>query len=228
MIIFDSISKIYPNHIVFEDFHLKIKSGEFVCITGTSGCGKTTLIKMLIGDEKPSLGKILVDDVNITDMSEKTLQLSRRLIGVVFQDYKLLLKKTVYENVAFAMEVCGESDHHIHARVPEVLELVGVLKKQQNFPLELSGGEQQRVAIARALVHKPRLLIADEPTGNLDMENSFGIMNLLLKINEMGTTVILTTHSYDMVEYVHKRVVAIQKGKIVYDGDKQGYKREEK
>jgi len=224
MIIFDHISKVYPNHTVFEDLTLQIKSGDFVCITGASGSGKTTLIKMLIGDEKPTGGKILVDDINITDMSEKTLQLYRRLIGVVFQDYKLLLKKTVYENVAFAMEVCGESDEHIHQRVPEVLELVGMLKKQQNFPLELSGGEQQRVAIARALVHKPRLLIADEPTGNLDRENSIGIMNLLLKINEMGTTVILTTHSHEMVDYVDKRVVAIDKGKVVYDGDKSGYK----
>lgn len=223
MIVFDHLSKIYPNHKVFEDLALEINAGEFVCITGSSGCGKTTLIKLLIGDEKPTSGKILVDDVNITQMPDNVLQLYRRRIGVVFQDYKLIIQKTVYENVAFALEVCGESDTTIHRRVPEVLDLVGVLKKQQNFPLELSGGEQQRIAIARALAHKPRLLIADEPTGNLDMENSYGIMKLLLKINEMGTTVILTTHSEDMVKYVNKRIVWIDKGKIVYDGNWDGY-----
>lgn len=217
MIVFDHITKVYPSHTVFEDLYLEIRSGEFVSITGPSGCGKTTLIKLLIGDEKPSAGQILVDTINITDMSDRTLQLYRRKIGVVFQDYKLLLKKTVYENVAFAMEVCGESDEMIHKRVPEVLDLVGILKKQENFPLQLSGGEQQRVAIARALVHNPRLLIADEPTGNLDQENSFGIMNLLLKINEMGTTVMLTSHAQDMVRFVNKRVILIEKGKVVSD-----------
>lgn len=217
MIVFDHITKVYPSHTVFEDLYLEIRSGEFVSITGPSGCGKTTLIKLLIGDEKPTSGQILVDTINITDMSERTLQLYRRKIGVVFQDYKLLLKKTVYENVAFAMEVCGESDEAIHKRVPEVLDLVGILKKQENFPLQLSGGEQQRVAIARALVHNPRLLIADEPTGNLDQENSYGIMNLLLKINEMGTTVMLTSHAQDMVRFVNKRVILIEKGKITSD-----------
>ncbi len=223
MILFDQISKVYPNHTVFEKFTLAIQAGEFVSVTGPSGCGKTTLIKLLIGDEKPSSGLIKVDDVTISDMSDNTLQLYRRRIGVVFLDYKLLPNKTVYENVAFAMEVCGEPDKEIHDRVPQVLDIVGLLKKQVNFPLELSGGEQQRVAIARSLVHSPRLLVADEPTGNLDVENSYSIMKLLLKINEMGTTIILTTHSLDMVNYVQKRTVAIENGLVVYDGDHQGY-----
>ncbi len=217
MIILEHIEKKYPGHRVFEDFNLSIQPGEFVCVTGPSGCGKTTLIKLLVGDEKPSSGRILVDTINIADMSDRTLQLYRRKIGVVFQDYKLLPKKNVYENVAFAMEVCGETDQAIHARVPQVLDLVGILSKQENFPDELSGGEQQRVAIARALVHQPRLLIADEPTGNLDQDNSYAIMNLLLKINGLGTTVLLTSHALDMVKFVQKRVITIDQGKITSD-----------
>lgn len=223
MILFENITKIYPNHTVFNALNLKIQATEFVSITGPSGCGKTTLIKLLIGDEKPTAGRITVDGVEISNMSDDTLQLYRRRIGVVFQDYKLLLNKTVYENIAFAMEVCGESDEQIHERVPKVLDIVGLLNKQQNFPLELSGGEQQRVAIARSLVHSPRLLVADEPTGNLDVENSYSIMKLLLKINEMGTTIILTTHSLDMVNFVQKRVVGLKAGKVFYDGETNGY-----
>lgn len=218
MILFENISKKYPNHAIFNDFSLKIPANDFVTIMGHSGCGKTTLIKMLTGEERPTTGKISVDGVIINHMPADALQLYRRRIGIVFQDYKLLPKKNVFANVAFAMEVCGNTTEEIHRRVPEVLDMVGLLEKQEHFPHELSGGEQQRTAIARALVHHPRLFIADEPTGNLDKENSKIIADLLLKIHSLGTTVILTTHDQQMIHWLSKRVVHIENGKILYDG----------
>ncbi len=223
MISFSNVGKEYDAYKVFEGLDLGIQAGEFVTVVGPSGCGKSTLVRLLIGYEYPTSGDIIVDGLHVPDMGPTVLQLYRRKLGIVFQDYKLLPKKTAFENVAFALEVCGEPDRLIRRRVPEVLETVGLSDKAANFPRELSGGEQQRIAIARALVHKPRLLIADEPTGNLDRDNSIAIMNLLLKINATGTTVLLTTHSDDMVEYVGKRLVVLDKGKVAYDGPTSKY-----
>ena len=217
MIEFKGVNKHYPNHRVFTDLNLTIEPGAFVSIVGPSGCGKSTLINLLVGADQPTKGKVLVDGVCINTMPEEVKQLYRRKVGVVYQDYKLLADKTAYENVAYAMEVCGVDDETIHVRVPEVLDLVGLLSKQEHYPHELSGGEQQRVAIARAMVHNPRLLIADEPTGNLDPENSLEIMKLLLQIHKLGTTVILTTHNPDMVDFVKQRVIVLQDGVITHD-----------
>lgn len=223
MISFANVSKEYEGYAVFKGLDLDIQAGEFVTVVGPSGCGKSTLVRLLIGYEYPTGGDIAVDGLHVPDMGPTVLQLYRRKLGIVFQDYKLLPKKTAFENVAFALEVCGEPDRLIRRRVPEVLETVGLSDKAANFPRELSGGEQQRIAIARALVHKPRLLIADEPTGNLDRDNSIAIMNLLLKINATGTTVLLTTHSDEMVAYVDKRLVVLDQGKVAYDGPTAKY-----
>lgn len=223
MIEFRHVEKYFPNNPVFQDLNLTIGAGEFVSIVGPSGCGKSTFINLLVGADKPTGGEILVDNVRIDAMNEKILQLYRRKIGIVFQDYKLLAEKTAYDNVAYALQVCGVDDETIHARVPQVLEMVGLLNKQLHHPHQLSGGEQQRVAIARAMAHNPRLLIADEPTGNLDPDNSIEIMNILLKINELGTTVILTTHNPDMVDYVKRRVIVLEEGKVTHDVEKSTY-----
>lgn len=223
MISFQNVTKRYNKINVLDNIDFTIESGEFVSVIGASGAGKSTLIHALIGGETINQGKIIVDGFVVNEMKERALQFYRRRIGVVFQDYKLLSQKTVYENVAFAMEVCGYEKNDIQKRVEEVLEIVGLKKQQKHFPHQLSGGEKQRVAIARALVHHPRLLVADEPTGNLDPKTAKEIIDLFLKINEAGITVILTTHNVTLVDFIKKRVIKLDNGKIISDRKKSGY-----
>ena len=199
---------------MLDDVSFEIESNEFVVLTGASGAGKSTVIALLIGAEKPTHGTVEVDGMHISEMNTGTLQLYRRKIGVVYQDYKLLPKKTVFENVAFAMEVCNEPDELIQARVPEVLEKVGLINFKDKFPDELSGGEKQRLAIARALVHHPTLIIADEPTGNLDEENAKGIIHLLKKLHKEGATVLLTSHNAMVKEMLKGRSLNLEAGRI--------------
>ncbi len=215
MITFANVTKKYGAHLVLDNISFEIKPNEFVVLSGASGAGKSTVIALLIGAEQPTQGIVEVDNTMINDMDPDTLQLFRRKIGVVYQDYKLLEKKTVFENVAFAMEVCNEPDSIIHSRVPEVLEKVGLLHFQDKFPEQLSGGERQRLAIARALVHSPRLIIADEPTGNLDEENVRGIVHLLDTLHKEGATVLLTTHDPFVQELVEGRGLRLESGKIL-------------
>ncbi len=221
MISFKNVSKIYQNgELITEalkEINLEIEEKEFVCLVGKSGAGKTTLLKLLIGEEKPTSGKIFFQGIEVNRLSLNQLPELRRRIGMIFQDFKLLEKRTCFENVAFALEVCGRSQREIKNLVPQLLDLVGLLEKKDNFPYELSGGEKQRVAIARALVHQPDLIIADEPTGNLDPINSWEIINLLLKINELGTTTILATHNKEIIDKIQKRTICLEKGKIVRD-----------
>lgn len=214
MISFHNVTKKYESHLVLDSVSFDIENNEFVVLTGSSGAGKSTVIALLIGAEKPTHGSVEVDGMHVSEMDISTLQLFRRKIGVVYQDYKLLGKKTVFENVAFAMEVCNEPDELIHKRVPEVLAKVGLLSFQDKFPDQLSGGEKQRLAIARALVHGPRLIIADEPTGNLDEENVKGIVDLLRQLHEEGATVLLTTHDPLVRELVHGRSLTLEDGRI--------------
>lgn len=218
-----SVTKQYGNLKALDNINLKIEKGEFVCIVGPSGAGKSTLIKMLICEEIPSSGKILIAGRNISKLKPSELPYYRRKVGVVFQDFKLLAQKTVYENVAFALEVCEASSQDIADRVPKILDLVGMLKRKDNLPTELSGGEKQRVSIARALVHSPKILIADEPTGNLDPVNSWEIIDLLSRINRQGTVVILATHNKAIVDRLKKRVILLKDGKIISDRIKGGY-----
>lgn len=196
---------------------LTVKKGEFVSLVGPSGAGKSTLIRCIIGEEKPDHGRILVADRDITMLKHEQLPYYRRKIGVIFQDFKLLLHKTVYENISFALEVCEVEQKIINERVPKILEMVGLNERQNNYPNELSGGEKQRVSIARALVHFPALVIADEPTGNLDPKNTWEVINILQKINRVGTIVLLATHDKDIVNTLQKRVVTMNDGKIVCD-----------
>lgn len=224
MIRFKQVSKIYPpNCHALDDVNLIIKKREFVSIVGRSGAGKSTLIKLLIREETPSVGQIFWGKQNIQHISERDLPFWRRQIGIIFQDFKLLPNKTAYENVAFAMEVGGWVDEDIKRDVPQLLKLVGLSEKENNFPGQLSGGEQQRVAIARALAHRPEILIADEPTGNLDIHHTWDIIRLLMKINELGTTVILSTHNIDVINGLERRVVTMENGKIVKDELKGNY-----
>lgn len=223
MIRFEDVTKHYGNHIVLDHIDLEIEGGEFVTIVGPSGAGKSTLLHALIGNRKIDSGSIVVDGYEITEFSQEALQEYRQKVGVVFQDYKLLERKTVFENVAFALEVCGWEDGDIEERAYEVLDLVGMLDHVGKFPEQLAGGEGQRTAIARALVHKPRLLIADEPTGNLDFWHSQQILELIKKVNEMGTTVVMATHNREIVDQIHRRVVVINNGVIVSDKDNSGY-----
>jgi len=218
MIIFKNVTKTYSNNVtVAKDLNLHIKPKEFVSIVGQSGTGKTTIAKLIYAEERPSKGQIIVGGWDITDIKPKEIPVLRRQIGVVFQDFKLLEKKTVYENVTFALEVCGAKQKHIKKVVPQILKLVGLEKKGERFPDQLSGGEQQRVAIARSLVHMPKIIVADEPTGNLDSINTQEIIDLLLKINNFGTTVVLVTHNRDVVNSLRKRVISIQDGVIISD-----------
>jgi cell division transport system ATP-binding protein len=196
---------------------LSIKQGEFVSIVGHSGAGKTTLVKLLLGEARATSGTVSFDSVDIQRVKPKNMPKLRRRMGVIFQDFRLIPNKTAYENVAFAMEVAGKTDEEIASDVPHVLELVDLSKKMWNFPRQLSGGELQRVAIARAIVNHPDLIIADEPTGNLDPINTYEIVQILKKINDMGTTVILTTHNKGVVEALGKRVITMDKGRMTRD-----------
>lgn len=218
------VSKNYTEKIkALDNVNIKIEKGEFVSIVGPSGAGKSTLVKVLICEEKPSAGKILIAGRNIIQLKLSELPYFRRKVGVVFQDYKLLPQKTVYENVAFALEVCEASPEEIRDKTPRILDLVGMLKRKDNCPDELSGGERQRVSIARALVHSPKILIADEPTGNLDPINAWEIIDLLERINKRGTVVILATHNKAIVDRLKRRVILMKNGKIISDQQRGGY-----
>lgn len=225
MIQFKHVSKLYPPNVVgVEHVNLRIEPGEFVSIVGQSGTGKSTLAKMLFAEERPSRGTIEIGGWDITNISTKDVPLLRRQIGVVFQDFKLLPKKTVYENVAFALQVSGAPSLRVREVVPRVLSIIGLEDKADRFPRQLSGGEQQRVAVGRALVHQPKILVADEPTGNLDTLNSRDVLELLKKINEFGTTVVLVTHDRDIVNKLKRRVITLEGGKIVSDVEEGRYK----
>lgn len=221
MIYFDRVTKVYNDVPAIADVTLGIEPGEFVSIVGHSGAGKTTLLKMLFAEVEPTEGSVYFGSHEIAKLSDRDLIKLRRNIGTIFQDFRLLGTKNVYENIAFALEVAGHSDEDIRADVPHVLELVGLSDKMWNFPHQLSGGEQQRVAIARAIVNQPDVLIADEPTGNLDPVNAHDVVEILKKINDLGTTVLLTTHNKTIVDSVGRRVVTMDQGRVVRD-DRQG------
>ncbi len=218
MITFKNVKKTYPNGTVALDaINLQVEDGEFVFIVGHSGAGKTTMMKLLLREEKATSGTIIVGDYNLTKMSSFRVPYYRRELGVVFQDFRLFPNKTVYENVAFAMRAVGTPPKMIKRRVPAILHTVNLADKHNCFPNQLSGGEQQRVALARALANNPKIIIADEPTGNIDPQMSLEIMNLLVKINKLGKTVIVVTHEKSLVDYYKQRVIMIQDGKIADD-----------
>lgn len=217
MIYFNNVSKVYKDTIALDDVTFTVEGGEFISIVGHSGAGKTTLIKMILADENPSNGTVFFESINVNKLKNKDLTKLRRRIGVVFQDYKLLSNKTAYENIAFAMEAAGKTDEEIQSDVPHVLELVDLSHRVMHFPWQMSGGEQQRLAIARAIINQPELIIADEPTGNLDAVNTHEIVQILKKINDLGTTVILTTHNRGVIDSIGKRVITMENGKIIRD-----------
>jgi len=218
MITFEHVTKTYQHkNIGLEDVSLQVQAGEFVSIVGQSGSGKTTLAKLMFAEERPDRGRIIIGGWDITRIPHGDVPTLRRQIGVVFQDFKLLPRKTLFENVAFALEVAGESNERIATVVPQVLKIVGLENKVNRYPEHISGGEQQRVVIARSLVHRPKLLVADEPTGNLDSINAQEIITLLQKINEFGTTVVLVTHNREIVNMLKKRVITIDHGHIIAD-----------
>jgi cell division transport system ATP-binding protein len=222
VIYFNNVSKIYDREsVAVSDVNLTIKAGEFVSIVGHSGAGKTTLIKMIVAEDSPTEGEVFFESQNVHRLKNKELTQLRRRIGVVFQDFKLLHNKTAYENIAFAMEAVGKTNEEIFSDVPHVLELVDLGDKFMHFPHQLSGGEKQRLAIARAIINQPELIIADEPTGNLDPVNTHDIIQILKKINDLGTTIILTTHNRGVIDAVGKRVLTMERGKIIRD-DKEG------
>ena len=219
-----NVTKIYPNGVhALDELTVRIHKSDFVFLVGPSGAGKSTFIKLLIREELPSRGQILVDGKSILRLRKSEVAKLRRNVGIVFQDFRLLADRTVLENVAFAMEVLEHSKKEIMARVPTVLEMVGLDGKENYFPHQLSGGEQQRVAIARAIVNGPRLLIADEPTGNLDPDTSWGIMEVLSDINKRGTTVLMATHARTIVNKMRKRVIALECGRVIRDEQEGGY-----
>lgn len=227
MITFDNVTKIYNTNIGLENASIHINKGDFVFLVGPSGAGKSTFIKLILKEIDADSGSITVDGKEVTSLSNREIPQLRRKIGIVFQDFRLLPKKTVYENVAFAMEILHKSRKQISKKVPQVLSLVGISDKADKYPDELSAGEQQRVAIARAIINNPTVLIADEPTGNLDPDTASEIMDLLNQINITGTTVVMVTHAKDIVDKMHKRVVAIESGHIVRDEFGQyGYEEE--
>jgi len=224
MIKVKNVTKFYkPDTYALKKVNLDIAPGEFVSIVGQSGTGKTSLIKLIIAEEKPTEGQIIVGGWDITNIHPREVPFLRRQIGVVFQDYKLLQKKTVFENVAFALETCGSPRKKIENVIPQVLKIVGLEEKFDRYPFQLSGGEQQRVVIARSLVHKPKLIVADEPTGNLDSINTREIIDLLKKINELGTTVVLVTHDREVVNNLKRRVITVDDGQIISDQNKGRY-----
>src|SRR3989339_310528 len=221
MIYFNNVSKNYRDALALDDVTFSITAGEFVSIVGRSGAGKTTLTKMILADDVPTEGTVFFESIDVHKLKNKGLTKLRRRIGVVFQDFKLLSNKTAYENIAFAMEAVGKTDEEIESDVPHVLELVDLGNKAHHFPHEMSGGEKQRLSIARAIINQPEIIIADEPTGNLDPVNTYEIVQILKKINDLGTTVILATHNKGIIDSLGKRVIAMEKGKLVRD-DKQG------
>lgn len=227
MIYFDNVSKTYDDladgteNKVLDGLNLSISPGEFVSIVGHSGAGKTSFIKILLGEEKPTEGAVFYQSTNIHTLKQGELVDYRRKIGVVFQDFRLLPNRTAYENIAFAMEAAGREEEEIANDVPHVLELVDLQNKMHSFPHQLSGGEMQRVAIARAIINRPEVIIADEPTGNLDPINTYDIIQILKKINDLGTTIILTTHNKGIIDNLQKRVITMEDGKIIRD-DKMG------
>lgn len=224
MIQFVNVSKIYGNKVVaLHDINIKIEKGEFLFLVGPSGAGKSTFIRLLLREEEPTRGQVFVGNRSINRLRRKEIALLRRNIGTVFQDFRLLLNRTVFENVAFALEVLEYSRKDIRQKVPPVLEMVGLASKKDSFPHQLSGGEQQRTAIARAIVNGPRILVADEPTGNLDPETSGEIMELLSDVNRRGTTVIMATHASQIVNSMRKRVVALERGRMVRDEERGVY-----
>ena len=222
-----NVKKQYKNGVTaLYDVDLDINKGEFVFVIGSTGCGKSTLIKMLYREEKPTSGSINVGGVEVAKLRNGKVYKVRRKIGVVFQDFKLLNRSNVYENVAFALEIFGLPKTEIHARVLKVLDLVGLKNKARHYPTELSGGEQQRVAIARAIINEPRLLLCDEPTGNLDKTTSMEIMNVLLEVNKLGTTIIMVTHDTNIVSKLKKRVILLDAGRVLKDYAEGEYKNE--
>ncbi|MAF80337.1 cell division ATP-binding protein FtsE [bacterium] len=218
MISFQKVTKTYNHKLhALEKASFKIQPNEFVMLVGKSGAGKSTILKLLIGEEKPTSGKILFNSLEVNKLKPGDMPDLRRQIGVIFQDFRLLEQKTAQENVAFALEVEGRPQREIEELVPQVLDMVGIKDKANNFPRELSGGEKQRVAIARAMINRPKVLIADEPTGNLDHHNSSEVIKLLIKINELGSTVILATHDKDVVDTLDQRRITLDKGRIIKD-----------
>lgn len=222
-----NVSKHYPNGVVaLDNIHISIDKGEFVFLVGQSGAGKSTFMKLLLKEEDPSEGKISLDGQDVTRLHRRRIPYLRRKMGVVFQDFRLLPNKTVYENVAFAMEILSAKPREIRQEVPMILSMVGLSDKSKHYPNQLSGGEQQRVSIARAMINNPPLLIADEPTGNLDPDTSWEIMKLLRQINRRGTTILMATHDKEIVNTMRRRVVTLEQGRIVRDHDKGGYEHE--
>jgi len=226
MILLDRVTKTYGKVATpaLDRINLHVEPKEFVIVVGQSGAGKTTLLRLLTREEKPSSGKIIVGGIDYDKLRDRDIPLLRRKIGVVFQDFKLLPNRTVFENIAFALEIVGATNHEIKATVPKVLDIVNLKGKEKRMPLELSGGERQRVAIARAIVRQPKILIADEPTGNLDPKHAWDVIKVLEKINHYGTTVLLTTHNQDIVNKLKRRVVTIEHGQVASDRDRAEYK----
>jgi cell division transport system ATP-binding protein len=221
MIYFNNVTKKYIDNTSLEDVTISIAQGEFVSVVGHSGAGKTTLTKLILAEESPTDGTVFFESTDIHKLSNRELTNFRRKIGVVFQDFRLLANKTAYENIAFAMEATGKNDAEIASDVPHVLELVDLSNRSGHFPHQLSGGEKQRLAIARAIITSPELIIADEPTGNLDPINTNEVVNILKKINDLGTTILLTTHNRSVIDQIKKRVITLENGRVIRD-DKDG------
>lgn len=223
MIELRNVSTIYDDGLMaLRGINLKIGQGEFISLVGPSGAGKSTLLRLLTREITPQEGEVVLDGVDLATLTGNEVPVLRRKIGTVYQDFKLLTNKNAFENVAFALEVCGVDESQIQDDVPKVLNIVGLPDKTNSFPHQMSGGEKQRLAIARALIHRPRIILADEPTGNLDLVNTYDVVKLLMKINELGTTVILATHNREVVNAIGKRVVTMEKGKIVRDQSENG------
>ncbi len=223
MIYFDKVTKRYGDMAALDEVTLSVAPKEFVSIVGHSGAGKTTLLKLLLAEERPTEGSVFFESIDVNDLPSSALHHYRRKIGVVFQEFRLIPNKTAYENIAFAMEAAGRTDDEIASDVPYILELVNLGDKASHFPSQLSGGEKQRIAIGRAIINQPELIVADEPTGNLDPINTYEIVEILKKINELGTTIIITTHNKGVVDAVGSRVVTIDRGKVVRDDAKGQY-----